>query len=169
MTQVNVLEAKNNLSRLIHLLAFSWHEDCIVVDVFHALTDATGAMEVVRTLLYYYCSRRLGNALRAGHRVYTVERAAHVPVGFGDNGLLRFACRCFLCEGYCRMADGAEYVPSWIPVFPCQSFDQPADEWIQSTGKNDALQHPFLCGDCNDRRSRAADRAALWLQCGLAG
>lgn len=50
-----------------HLLAFSWHEDWILLDISHALTDGTGAMEVVRTLLYYYCSRRYGAVLRAGN------------------------------------------------------------------------------------------------------
>lgn len=38
-----------------HLLAIAWQNDKIYVDVFHALTDATGMMEIVRTLLYYYC------------------------------------------------------------------------------------------------------------------
>lgn len=39
-----------------HLLAFSWYNDIIIVDICHALTDGTGAYELLRTLLYYYCS-----------------------------------------------------------------------------------------------------------------
>ncbi|MBQ9010256.1 MAG: hypothetical protein IJ088_13140 [Clostridia bacterium] len=39
-----------------HLLAFAWQECTIYVDVFHALTDGTGMLELIRTLLYYYCS-----------------------------------------------------------------------------------------------------------------
>jgi hypothetical protein len=35
-----------------HLLAFSWQNDVIYVDVFHALTDGTGMLELIRTLLY---------------------------------------------------------------------------------------------------------------------
>lgn len=41
-----------------HLIAFAWHDDKIILDVFHALTDGTGAYEILRTLLYYYCSER---------------------------------------------------------------------------------------------------------------
>ena len=39
-----------------HLLAFAWQKDTIYVDVFHALTDGTGMLELSRTLLYYYCT-----------------------------------------------------------------------------------------------------------------
>lgn len=39
-----------------HLLAFAWQMNTIYVDVFHALTDGTGMMEMIRTLLYYYCT-----------------------------------------------------------------------------------------------------------------
>ena len=41
-----------------HMIAFAWHDDKIILDVFHALTDGTGAYELLRTLLYYYCSER---------------------------------------------------------------------------------------------------------------
>lgn len=47
-----------------HMLSFSWQENWIVFDVFHALTDGTGAYEVVRTLLYYYCSERYNVTLK---------------------------------------------------------------------------------------------------------
>lgn len=41
-----------------HLISFSWQDNWIVMDVYHALTDGTGAYEVVKTFLYYYCSKR---------------------------------------------------------------------------------------------------------------
>lgn len=41
-----------------HMIAFCWQDNMIILDVFHGLTDGTGAYEVVRTLLYYYCSER---------------------------------------------------------------------------------------------------------------
>lgn len=41
-----------------HLIAFSWQDNWIVMDVSHAMTDGTGAYEIVRTFLYYYCSQR---------------------------------------------------------------------------------------------------------------
>lgn len=41
-----------------HLMAFSYNGGWINFDISHAITDGTGAYEVVRTLLYYYCSRR---------------------------------------------------------------------------------------------------------------
>lgn len=47
-----------------HLLAFSWQKDAIYVDIFHALTDATGMMELIRTLMYYYCTDHYGTKMR---------------------------------------------------------------------------------------------------------
>ena len=41
-----------------HIIAFSWKDNWIVMDVSHAVTDGTGAYAVVRTFLYYYCSER---------------------------------------------------------------------------------------------------------------
>ena len=41
-----------------HLIAFSYNDAWINFDISHALTDGAGAYEVVRTLLYYYCSLR---------------------------------------------------------------------------------------------------------------
>ena len=41
-----------------HMIAFSWQDNWIILDVFHGMTDGAGAYEVVRTLLYYYCSER---------------------------------------------------------------------------------------------------------------
>ena len=46
-----------------HLLAFCYWEDCIAIDFFHCLTDGTGAYNILRTLLYEYCSRRYDAAL----------------------------------------------------------------------------------------------------------
>ena len=43
-----------------HMVAFAYQDNWIIFDIFHALTDGTGAYEVVRTLLYYYCSERYG-------------------------------------------------------------------------------------------------------------
>ena len=41
-----------------HMISFSCKDDWIIMDVFHGLTDANGAYEVIRTLMYYYCSKR---------------------------------------------------------------------------------------------------------------
>ena len=47
-----------------HMIAFCRKDNWIVLDVFHGLTDGTGAYEVVRTLLYYYCSERYNVKLK---------------------------------------------------------------------------------------------------------
>lgn len=47
-----------------HMIAFCMQDNWIIVDVFHGLTDGTGAYEVVRTLLYYYCSERYNVMLK---------------------------------------------------------------------------------------------------------
>ena len=47
-----------------HMIAFCWQDNWIILDVFHGMTDGTGAYEVIRTLLYYYCSQRYGVQLR---------------------------------------------------------------------------------------------------------
>ena len=53
-----------------HLLSFSYWDDCIALDFFHALTDGTGGYNILRTLLYEYCRRRYDNTLsREGVRV----------------------------------------------------------------------------------------------------
>ena len=43
-----------------HMIAFCWQDNWIIMDVFHGLTDGKGAYEIIRTFLYYYCSRRYG-------------------------------------------------------------------------------------------------------------
>ena len=55
-----------------HLISFSCKADWIVMDIFHGLTDGAGAYEVVRTLLYYYASRRYG-VTRAGKGIRTAD------------------------------------------------------------------------------------------------
>ena len=47
-----------------HMTAFGWKDNWIILDVFHGMTDGTGAYEVVRTLLYYYCSERYNVRLK---------------------------------------------------------------------------------------------------------
>ena len=47
-----------------HMVAFSWQDNWISMDIFHGLTDGTGAYEVIRTLLFYYCSERYGVKLK---------------------------------------------------------------------------------------------------------
>ena len=47
-----------------HMAAFAYQNNWIIFDVFHGLTDGTGAYEVIRTLLYYYCSERYGVKLK---------------------------------------------------------------------------------------------------------
>lgn len=41
-----------------HLISFSWKDNWIIMDISHAITDGTGAYEVMRTFLYYYVSSR---------------------------------------------------------------------------------------------------------------
>ena len=48
----------NSQSSNYHMISFSGYDDWLVMDIFHGLTDGTGAYEVIRTLLYYYCSQR---------------------------------------------------------------------------------------------------------------
>ncbi len=43
-----------------HFISFSWKDNWIIMDISHALTDGTGAYEVIRTFLYYYVSSRYG-------------------------------------------------------------------------------------------------------------
>lgn len=57
--------ALNSEESNYHMIAFCRQDNWIVLDVFHGMTDGTGAYEVVRTLLYYYCSGRYGIELRA--------------------------------------------------------------------------------------------------------
>ena len=48
----------NSESSNFHMIAFAWYDNWIIIDVFHAMTDGAGTYEVIRTLLYYYCSER---------------------------------------------------------------------------------------------------------------
>lgn len=56
------VELNSNESNF-HMIAFSWEKNIINMDIFHGLTDGTGAYEILRTLLYYYCSERYRVAL----------------------------------------------------------------------------------------------------------
>ena len=53
----------NSQDSNFHMIAFCYLDNWIILDVFHGLTDGTGAYEVIRTLLYYYCSKRYGVGL----------------------------------------------------------------------------------------------------------
>ncbi len=46
-----------------HMIAFSWWDNWIMLEVFHGMTDGAGAYEVIGTLLHYYCSERYNIAL----------------------------------------------------------------------------------------------------------
>ena len=46
-----------------HLMAFSWWDDCVALDFFHALIDGIAAYRILRTLLYEYCLRRYDSEL----------------------------------------------------------------------------------------------------------
>ena len=50
--------ALNSEASNYHMIAFCWQDNWIILDVFHGMTDGTGAYEVLRTMLYYYCSER---------------------------------------------------------------------------------------------------------------
>lgn len=54
---LNGVELNSEASNF-HMIAFCWQDNWIILDVFHGMTDGTGAYEVLRTLLYYYCSER---------------------------------------------------------------------------------------------------------------
>lgn len=46
-----------------HLLAFSWWEDAISLDMFHGLADGCGALPMLATVLYYYCKEKYDSNL----------------------------------------------------------------------------------------------------------
>ena len=47
-----------------HMISFAWQDNWMVMDVCHAMTDGTGAYEILRTLLHYYCSEKYGVTLK---------------------------------------------------------------------------------------------------------
>ena len=57
--------ALNSADSNFHMIAFCWQDNWIILDVFHGMTDGTGAYEVLRTLLFYYCSERYDIQLQA--------------------------------------------------------------------------------------------------------
>lgn len=50
-----------------HMIAFSFLNDCLYVDVFHGMTDGVGIMNLLRTLVYYYCREAYDKNLNAGN------------------------------------------------------------------------------------------------------
>ncbi|MDY5986746.1 MAG: hypothetical protein SPJ81_07295 [Lachnoclostridium sp.] len=46
-----------------YLFAVTYFEDAIYLNMFHGLTDGNGAMEMLRTLVYYYCLFRYDASL----------------------------------------------------------------------------------------------------------
>ena len=65
-TELNTAESN------YHMISFSGYDNWIVMDIFHGLTDATGAYEVIRTLLFYYCSGRY-NATLSNQGIRTLD------------------------------------------------------------------------------------------------
>ena len=65
-----------------HLMAFSWWDDCVALDFFHALIDGIAAYRILRTLLYEYCLRRYDSELdptgvwKTGDIIDEAERTA---------------------------------------------------------------------------------------------
>lgn len=50
----------NTAASNYHLVSFSYLDNWIILDISHAITDGTGAYELIRTFLYYYVSERYG-------------------------------------------------------------------------------------------------------------
>ena len=48
------------------MISFSRDRNWMIMDVCHSMTDGAGAYEVLRTLLYYYCSNKYGIRLTEG-------------------------------------------------------------------------------------------------------
>lgn len=46
-----------------HLLAFSWWENTVSLDMFHGLADGCGALPMLATVLYCYCKERYDSNL----------------------------------------------------------------------------------------------------------
>ena len=64
----------NTVESNYHLIAFSFFNNWIILDIAHAITDGSGAYAVIRTLLYYYMSKKYGVELQgSGTRLYGEE------------------------------------------------------------------------------------------------
>ena len=46
-----------------HVIAFDYEDDWLALDVFHGITDGIGSYQVLKTLLYYYCTEKYNVAL----------------------------------------------------------------------------------------------------------
>lgn len=49
-----------------HMLAFSYEKDWLYVDGFHGMTDGNGIMNLLRTLIYYYCREAYDENIKPG-------------------------------------------------------------------------------------------------------
>lgn len=56
----------NSESSNYHMISFSRDRNWMIMDVCHSMTGGAGAYEVLRTLLYYYCSNKYGIRLTEG-------------------------------------------------------------------------------------------------------
>lgn len=75
-----------------HMIAFSWQDNWIIMDMSHSITDGVGAYEILRTLLFYYCSekynvklkedgiRLVGDLIPDEEWIDPVEKATDLPV-----------------------------------------------------------------------------------------
>jgi len=52
--------ALNTAESNYHLIAFSYTDNWIIMDIAHAITDGSGAYAVIRTFLHYYLSKKYG-------------------------------------------------------------------------------------------------------------
>ena len=98
-----------------HMIAFCRKDNWIVLDVFHGMTDGTGAYEVVRTLLYYYCSERynvklkeegirlVGEEIPEEEWIDPVANRTDLPLP-KQNELLNLIASAGLEEDHCRTA-----------------------------------------------------------------
>lgn len=54
----------NSQASNYHMVALCWQDNWIILDMFHGMTDGTCVYEVLRTLLYYYCSEKYNVKLK---------------------------------------------------------------------------------------------------------
>ena len=82
----------NSAQSNYHMIAFCRQDNWFILDIFHGITDGTGAYELVRTLLYYYCSERYQVTLNGeGIRLVGDEIS---PEEWNDPVVNRAICRC---------------------------------------------------------------------------
>lgn len=118
-----------------HMVAFSWWDNWVMLDVFHGLTDGTGAYEVIRTLLYHYCSERYHvhldrEGIRLPKDVVSAEEWADPVAGRAD---LPTPSRSSLSKALDPIATAGLADDRRRTVF---SVAIPEDEFMRFTGKN---------------------------------